>query len=99
MITGKKPIAAVLPDGRADISRLGGILIHERGIAFNPVTGETFRLVGPARQLIRLLQEGTPPSDLLAYLVENYEVEEPTARRDLDTFMATLEDMGWVEAT
>lgn len=98
MITGKKPTAAAPPEGRADICRLGGILIHERGIAFNPVTGETFRLVGPARQLIRLLQEGTPPDGLLSYLVDNYEVEETVARRDLDTFLATLEDMGWLEA-
>jgi PqqD family protein of HPr-rel-A system len=78
---------------------LENLLLNERGIAFDPVSGETYRLVGPAVQLVRLLQNGADDGALLQYLLTEYEVDEATARRDLDVFLGTLEEMKLWEAT
>lgn len=78
-------------------SVLDNILLNERGIALNPATGETYRLTGTAIVLLKLLKEGLEPDELLQHLVTEYDVEESTAKRDLDSFLATLERMNWVE--
>jgi hypothetical protein len=67
--------------------------LNDDGIAFNPVTGETYRLLGPAIPLIKLLQKGADDAELLRFLIEEYDVDETTARRDLDTFLNTIERM------
>lgn len=76
---------------------LENLLLNDRGIALDPATGETFRLVGPAVQLIRLLQQGADEQALLRHLLDEYKVDESTARRDLDVFLGTLEQMNWLE--
>ena len=72
---------------------LENLLLNDRGIAFDPASGETYRLVGPAVQLVRLLQKGADDAALLQHLLEEYDVDESTARRDLDVFLGTLEQM------
>lgn len=79
---------------------LENLLLNDRGIAFHPVSGETYRLVGPAVSLVRLLQMGANDSDLLRFLLEEYQVDESTARRDLDAFFGMLEKMKlWEDAS
>jgi len=77
---------------------LDNLLLNDRGIAFDPVSGETYRLIGPAVQLVRLLQNGADDEALLRYLLTEYEVDEATARRDLDVFLGSLEEMKLWEA-
>ena len=72
---------------------LENLLLNDRGIAFDPASGETYRLVGPAVHLVRLLQQGADDAALLQYLLEEYEVDAATARRDLDNFLGALEQM------
>jgi len=72
---------------------LENLLLNDRGIAFDPVSGETYRLVGPAVHLVRLLQKGADDATLLQYLLEEYNVDESTARRDLDSFLTQLDQM------
>ena len=74
------------------------LLLNDRGIAFDPASGETYRLVGPAVHLVRLLQKGATDDVLLQYLLDEYEVDESTARRDLDAFLGALEQMKLWEA-
>ncbi len=78
--------------------KLRGIVLHDSGLAFHSATGVTFRLVGSAFSLARLMEKGAQPADLLDHLLATYEVDEPTARRDLDSFLATLREMRWTEA-
>jgi hypothetical protein len=80
-------------------SNLGHIQVSDRGIALNTATGETFRLVGPALQLVHLLKRGSGAEGLLDYLVKTYDIDPTTAQRDLDAFLATLEKMNWMERT
>jgi len=77
---------------------LDNLLLNDRGIAFDPVSGETYRLIGPAVHLVRLLQNGADDEALLHYLLTEYEVDEATARRDLDVFLGMLEQMKLWEA-
>ena len=77
---------------------LENLLLNDRGIAFDPASGETYRLVGPAVHLVRLLQQGADDAALLQYLLDEYDVDEATARRDLDNFLGTLEQMKLWEA-
>jgi PqqD family protein of HPr-rel-A system len=77
---------------------LENLLLNDRGIAFDPVSGETYRLVGPAVQLVRLLQKGADDAELLDYLLAEYDVDESTARRDLDVFLGALEQLKLWEA-
>ena len=79
---------------------LENLLLNDRGIAFDPASGETYRLIGPAVHLVRLLQKGADDDTLLQYLLDEYDVDESTARRDLDAFLGTLEQMKlWAVAT
>ena len=77
---------------------LENIMLNDKGIAFNPVTGETFRLVGSAIALVRLLKQGADSAALLQYLLDEYEVDQATAQRDLDVFLGALEQMKLWEA-
>jgi len=72
---------------------LDHLLLNERGIAFDPDTGEMYRLIGPAYLLVRLLQQGATKDELLRHLLQEYEIDEPTARRDLDAFYLMLEKL------
>ena len=68
-------------------------LLNERGIAFDPNSGEIYQLVGPAVHLVKLLQKGADDDALLQFLLEEYKVDEATARRDLAAFLRSLEQM------
>jgi PqqD family protein of HPr-rel-A system len=75
------------------VTLLDKLLLNERGIAFDPVSGETYRLIGPAAPLVKLLQTGADNDELLRYLLDEYDVDEATARRDLDAFLHRLEQL------
>jgi hypothetical protein len=72
---------------------LDQLLVNERGIAFDPASGEMYRLIGPAYALVRQLQRGATRDELLRYLLEEYEIDEPTAQRDLEAFYLMLEKL------
>lgn len=72
---------------------IDSLLVNERGIAFDPVSGETYQLLGPAAPLLKLLQQGADNAALLRFLLEEYDVDALTARRDLDAFLRSLDRM------
>jgi hypothetical protein len=72
---------------------LDHLLLNERGVAFDPDSGGMYRLIGPAYALVRLLQHGATKDDLLRHLLEEYDIDESTARRDLDAFYLMLEKL------
>ena len=72
---------------------LTNLLLNERGVAFNPATGDTLMLSPTALRLVKLLQLGESEDSLLRHLLDEYEVDDATARRDLDSFLAQLDQM------
>lgn len=47
--------------------------------------------------LWNILKEGAEPDELAAPLVEEYEVDEATARKDVEIFLSRLREKGLVE--
>ncbi|MEI6536701.1 MAG: HPr-rel-A system PqqD family peptide chaperone [Verrucomicrobiaceae bacterium] len=74
---------------------LQDILLNDRGFAFDPAGGETFQLSATGLRVVRLLQQGCDDEAVLKHLVEEYEVDDHTARRDLESFLGALEQLGW----
>ena len=72
---------------------IDSLLVNERGLAFDPVSGETYQLLGPAAALVKLLQQGADDAMLLQFLLDEYNVDAETARRDLEAFLHSLEEM------
>ena len=71
------------------------LLLNDRGFAFDPVNGDTYQLSGSGLRIVRLMQAGADEVEILSRIQEEFEVEERTAQRDVQTFLATLEQMGW----
>jgi hypothetical protein len=69
------------------------LLVDERGVAVDSETGATFRLIGPALPLMRLLQQGATEEQMLEYLLHDYDVDKDTAQRDLEIFLHALEKL------
>ncbi|MCB1209503.1 MAG: PqqD family protein [Verrucomicrobiales bacterium] len=77
-------------------AKLDDLLLNDRGFAFDAVDGESYQLSPTALQLVRWMQAGDlEEAVLLDRLMDSYEVDEHTARRDLDSFLSTARELGW----
>lgn len=74
---------------------LQDLLFNDRGFAFDPAGGETFQLSATGLRVVRLLQQGCDDGSVMQHLLDEYEVDEHTARRDLENFLGELEQLGW----
>lgn len=74
---------------------LSEIMFNDRGFAFDPVSGETFQLNTTGLRIVLLLREGLGHEIALARMVEEFEVDDATARRDFDEFVGAVEQIGW----
>ncbi len=74
---------------------LPDLLLNDRGFAFDPAGGETFQLSTTGLRVVRLLQQGCNDESIMQHLLDEYEVDEHTVRRDLENFLGELEQLGW----
>jgi hypothetical protein len=76
--------------------KLDDLLLNDRGFVFDPIEGLSYQLSPTALRLVRWMQDGeeTEPR-LLERLLEEYEADEHTVRRDLESFLATTTELGW----
>lgn len=77
-------------------ARLDDLMLNDRGFVFDPNTGESYQLSATGLQCLRGLQHGATAAALLAELLETREVDELTARADLDAFFWELTQLGWL---
>jgi len=74
---------------------LSDLMLNDRGFAFDPASGETFQLSTTGLRVVRLLKNSNDENAVLAEILKDYEVDENTARRDLQDFLLELEKLGW----
>ena len=74
---------------------LSDLLLNDRGFAFDPASGETYQLSATGLRIVRWLQQGVAEDGILSRLLEEFEVDEHTARRDLEGFLRVIEQAGW----
>lgn len=67
--------------------------VAERVVDFNGM----FTLSDTGVFLWKLLQEGKDTGELLAAITEEYEIDEETAKTDIDAFLDKLKEQGIVE--
>lgn len=70
--------------------RLDDLAVSETGFVFDPYSGATFSLNGPALCLLRGLQEGLDRDGLIARLEEAFDVAGADLHRDVDEFLEQL---------
>jgi PqqD family protein of HPr-rel-A system len=75
---------------------LSEIMLNDRGFAFDPTTGESFQLSTTGLEIIRALRRAPDRDAALTKLIEEFEVDENTARRDFDQFLSSIEQIGWL---
>ena len=75
---------------------LSEIMLNDRGFAFDPTTGESFQLSTTGLEIIRALRQAPDRDAALTKLIEEFEVDENTARRDFDQFLSSIEQIGWL---
>ena len=74
---------------------LSEIMLNDRGFAFDPTTGESFQLSTTGLEIVRALRDAPDRDAALAKLIAEFEVDENTARRDIDQFLSSIEKIGW----
>ena len=75
---------------------LPDLLLNDRGFAFDPNSGETFQLSPTGLRIVRLLQADTPQEAVLGHMLEEFDVDQNTATRDLADFIQSITQLGWV---
>ncbi len=74
------------------------LALSENGFLFNTRTGHTFSLNATGTWMLRMLIEEVTPDELPAHLVDAFNVDPATARRDVELFLFRLRDMGLTSA-
>jgi predicted transcriptional regulator len=73
------------------------VTLSESGFLFDHATGLTYTLNPTGKFIFNQLLSGAEGPKVLEALVENFEVDETTARKDLDDFIQQLKEFGLVE--
>lgn len=78
------------------LPRLGDLMLNDRGFAFDPNTGESYQLSATGLACLRGLQSGASVDDLVTQITTGWEVDEISARFDVDSFIWTLKQLDWL---
>ncbi len=75
-------------------AKLRDLLMNENGFAFDPSTGYTYNVNPVGVEVIGWLKEGCDEAELTRRLTAEYDVDAPTAQRDLEAFLGALQRNG-----
>lgn len=75
------------------------LALSDNGFLFDTRSGNTFSVSRSGTFLLRALIAGADPEALPERLVQHFDVDEGTARRDVAQFLFRLRDMGLAPAT
>lgn len=71
--------------------------LSDSGFLFDHATGLTYTLNPTGQFIFKSLQEGKSGPEILAAMLEEFEIDEETARKDLDDFFRQLREFGLVD--
>jgi PqqD family protein of HPr-rel-A system len=74
---------------------ISDLLLNDRGFVFDPASGETFQLNTTGLRIVRMFQQGLDAGAATARILDEFEVDENTAQRDLEDFLRALGQLGW----
>lgn len=66
------------------------IAISESGFLFLASTGETFTLNQMGKEIFNLIRSNISEEEIVAAILDNYEVDKSTALKDISDFIAQL---------
>ncbi len=75
------------------------LAISKNGFVFDPATGNSYTVNSTGLFILNLLREGKSEDEIVDALVENFEVSQEEARRDLLDFLEQLRVNGLLEAS
>jgi len=75
------------------------LAISKDGFVFDPATGNSYTVNSTGLFILNLLREGKSEDEIVSALVENFDVSENEARRDLLDFLEQLRINGLLEAS
>lgn len=74
--------------------RLDILALNQEGFVFDPELGNSYRTNPIGIEIIQLLKKQLSKDEILQNVLQNYEVDEEEARKDLDEYMQSLRQLG-----
>ncbi|HEX2921914.1 MAG TPA: PqqD family protein [Bacteroidales bacterium] len=73
------------------------IATSESGLIFNPGTGDSFSVNQTGADILSKMKENITLEEIMKYLSEKYDTERLQLEKDIDDFLALLNDYNLVE--
>lgn len=71
-------------------------MLNDRGFVFDPNSGESYQLSATGLACLRGLQAGESSDELVVRITSQWEIDEITARLDVDSFLWDLKQFDWL---
>ncbi len=72
------------------MERLKNLAISDSGFLFDPLSGATFTINEPGREILEQLKQGCGRKEIIEHLQRTFEVQLQDLHRDLDEFVHLL---------
>ncbi|HBH05813.1 MAG TPA: HPr-rel-A system PqqD family protein [Flavobacteriales bacterium] len=73
------------------------VALSDSGFLFNPSSGESYSVNPIGQEIIKMLNEESSEEEIIATLLEKYNVERDTLEKDIRDFFGMLELYGVVK--
>jgi hypothetical protein len=73
------------------------IATSESGFIFNPGNGDSFSVNEIGAEIINLMKEERPQSEIIDTISEKYDAERPQVEKDLEDFISMLVSYNLIE--
>lgn len=73
-----------------NMDKLKGLMINDEGFAFDPRSGNTFSINPTGLLVINSIKAGASTARMVEELIEQFEIDEKAADRDLEAFLQEL---------
>lgn len=81
------------------MGKLERLAINDEGFIFDPETGNSYTVNRTGIFMINLLKKGKSEDEIVRALIEEFEVDEETAKKDIIDFLEHLRLLGLWEAS